>query len=141
LQVNSPWSPNSKLYVEHNTSGGNFQFYRPDQNPTLAVHPSGRLYYVEPSQALVVRHGLMFQQLATVITPVNIYGEKFSKDLLRTTQLMMELVDEDPAIREMVVKAYENHSSVLSHHAARVKMAASELTSPQFDLGGKASRC
>ena len=131
MNAQSAWGSRTQGIVQHSISTGNNQFYSWQTNPAFAMHASNKALWIEPSQNQVKDFGIFFQMLSTSPTPVNAYGQKFSANLLRTTQIMMELVGNDPLLREMATKAYQQNLKLFSEEVGRVKMASSEETDPK----------
>ncbi len=132
MNIQSSWGPRSQALIQYNTTGGNNMFYNWQNNSAFAMHASNKALYIEPSQNLIKDYGIFFQMLSTIPTPVNAYGQNFSSNLLRTTQIMMELVGNDPVLREMANQAHTQNLELFSEEVGRVKMARSEGTDPKF---------
>ena len=75
--------------------------------------------WTRPSQSMRDELGILHLQFSSVVTPIGQYGDDFAKKLLRTTQVMLKLVDEDPEIRALSEKTWENGSRLLQKETAR----------------------
>jgi hypothetical protein len=127
-----PWGQDTFIFMYNNLTGHNLKFFRWTVDPAFAEHQSQKALWVEPSEKIVTRYGAFFQMLSIVPTPINAYGERFSKNLLRTTQIMMNLVYEDPVLRDMAAASFDKNQNIFLEEVGRVQDAKKELADPRY---------
>lgn len=124
----SPWAGNSKLILWHASTGINLNVHRFDQSEGISLLQSNKAHWVEPSKKIVEEFGEFYQMLSMIVTPEGAYGKKFADDLLRTTQIMLELVTTDPVMRQLAADTFAKNKDLLSTHMTRAKFARIENT-------------
>lgn len=102
-------------------------YYLLNQNPDIVK--AKRFVYVKPDEARVKRHGIVAGQLELIITPETEYGDKFAANLLRTTEIMFEIADEN--LRTMSGQVYNSSKNLITSETARGKGAVRENAEPE----------
>ena len=105
---------------------GNASYYGFWNRSGIAIHESKKVLWIEPSKKVSDELGWVHQMFSTTMTPVGAYGESFSKKLLATTAIMMELAQTDPTLRALSQEAIRTNPELLKDEAARVKHSQSE---------------
>lgn len=119
-------------YIEFNSEAAT-RYYGMDTNPM--AYRRDKFHYVMPDEERVKEQGIIHNMFGTVLTPVGEYGEKFADDMLRTTQVMMDIADKN--LSGMSKEMWENSHDLLLAGATRVKNATNEYA--KVEQGAKSA--
>lgn len=89
-----------------------------------------KFFWIEPDPTAAEISKIM-NQFTNYVTPIGDYGPAFAKKLLRTTQIVSEIIMRDPKVREISKRSYVDAKSLLKIRAARTKNAFLESTNPE----------
>lgn len=87
---------------------------------------SPELLWVAPNGQNTLNHTSLMNMFELTMTPLSYYGEDFSKQLLRTTQIMINIALEH--LTYLSNHTYVNHTAVIEKHTANARNARAEGT-------------
>lgn len=87
-----------------------------------------KLIFVDPNKLRVRQLGNVHEAFSSFVTPIGEYGPRFSEKMLRTTQVLTYLAEQN--LSGLSAEIFSKNSEMLSIEAARVKRANSERAAP-----------
>jgi hypothetical protein len=91
------------------------------KNPGFEARSNPEFLFLEPNRSQDYSLGRFMFFLSSAVTPVNAYGKDFSKKLIKTTALMMDMIASDSQMRSISMKAYYENPTLTTHQMTRVK--------------------
>ncbi len=114
---------NARPAINYNVREGykSYQFY--DNNDLEAT---SQFLSVMPSAKNISKLGLLHEQFGLIVTAQGEYGLKFSKDLIRTTEILTEILTTDPKILKFSADAFEENFQLITNETGRGRALRNE---------------